>query len=96
MTKEEYKIMKNRIQEMLDSLDELYIRTNSKLSIGTRVKIKHIKNGVETEEFAYVAAYKLFGNNVVTEYNKEKKDGTMSLSPLGYILEKNIISIEKA
>ena len=80
MNKEEYLKKRDALRKQLEELKAEYIKTNSPIKNGTKVKIsgKHWGDTMH-DDYAYLVGYTCEYDNVVPILKKIKKDGTPSM-----------------
>lgn len=87
--------LKAELKERLKQLEEEYIRTNSPLEVGTKVKvvtpIPHTTK--QLEEYGIILGYKCEYDNVVPVVAKMKKDGTPSKNGCVWIRHNSTIEV---
>lgn len=83
MNKEEFIKQKTELKEKLYKLQEDYIKANSPIPVGSKVKIT-TKNyeGVVRVDYGFIESYSLFCDEVQPVILKVKKDETKSLNHL--------------
>ena len=74
MTREEFLRKDEELIKKREALKAEFVRTNSPLKPGTKVKVTHIN----TVEYGFIEGYKFQCDRVVPVIKKMKKDGTPS------------------
>jgi hypothetical protein len=91
MTKEEYLKKHTALKEKLYQLDIDYIKSNSPIPKGTKVKITKVNcNGDTRVSYGFIDSYFLNCHEVIPSVLAMKKDGTPSIGHL-YFPRKSII-----
>jgi len=79
MTKEEYLKKHTTLKEKLYQLDIDYIKSNSPIPKGTKVKITNVNyNGGTSVSYGFIESYFLNCGDVIPSILAMKKDGTPS------------------
>lgn len=89
MTREEYERKRNDLRKQMEDLKEEYLKSNSKIPNGTKVKIhcKHYGANYPTgyDEYGIVVGYEISFCEVVPIVAKLKKDGTAHATARLYV-----------
>ena len=80
MDKKEYLEKSEALYQQIEDLNQEYIKSNSKLPNGTKVKVHHKYYGANCptgyDEYGIVLGYKISFDEVIPIVAKMKKDGT--------------------